>query len=155
MIRLDVNTQIWPVGRPGGDRLAEMRTNIIWSRLILTAKNLTPVFPRTHKSVLRPKSHGQKTRTDGEVDGGKSLDFADLRAAVAPKLSGLKGSQASVIDGPVFDAYGGGRLDPKDLFHSWLAANFLLSDVSAKSQPTSLNMRAMRPAKPGTLREYT
>ena len=96
--------------------------------------------------MSRPKSLGQKTRTDGEADGGKSLHFADLRAAEAPKLSGLKGSQASGIDGPAFGAYGGGRLDPKDLFHSWLAAKILIWNVSAKSQPTSLNERSVAAA---------
>jgi len=129
--------------------------SIVNYRLILTAKNVTPVFAPSQKSVSRPKSHGQKTRTDGKADGGNTLHFADLPAARAPNLSGLKGCRASGIDGLAFDAYGLDPLDPKDQFHSWLAANFLISDVSANSQPTSLNVRALRPDKPGTLREHT
>ena len=97
----------------------------------------------------------QKPRTDGKADGEKTFHFADLPAARAPTLSGLKGSRASGIDALAFDAYGLHHLDPKDQYHSWLAANFLISDVSAKSHPTSLNMRALRPDKPGTLQEHT
>ena len=99
---------------------------MVRNRLILTAENLTPVFLRSWKSLFEAEKRRQKPRTDGKADGGKTLHFADLPAAKAPKLSGPKGSQADVIDAPAFDAHGVDHMERKDLFHCWIAANFLM-----------------------------